>query len=216
VGLAVHAGPPRELQGALEVVEIPVNHRHVAERGRHILRLADPRQLRVGPLVQRERLVEPILPIEDVADVAIEARQPEEIPVTFEDGPCLYRRCERVVVAAEGNQALQRAVDGARDVHLVAAPLEQRPCRVVVLQRDVVLSEAERHVAQRPLTLATGGIVLDLVGQPSGRPGEPLGLPQVGSRQPHHFRVQPLDEVGAPELAMPAQQGRAGRGGGTA
>ncbi len=72
--------------------------------------------------VQRERLVEAILPIQDVALIAVEAREAQQVSVALEDGARLLRGGERFVVAAEGDETLQRAVERARDVHLPSQP----------------------------------------------------------------------------------------------
>ena len=69
----------------LEIVEARVGHRHVAQRRRDVLRLAQLRELLVGAAIKSDRFVEAVLPVADVPDIAVEARQPQPVPVALED-----------------------------------------------------------------------------------------------------------------------------------
>ena len=69
---------------------------------------------------KHQRFGEPILPVQDVADVAVEPGEAEHVAVALEDRARLRGRRQRLVVAAEADQALQRAVERARDVDVAA------------------------------------------------------------------------------------------------
>ena len=87
--LAVLARLAVGCEGVLKIVEIPADHRHVAEHGGHVQRLPNPAELFVRSPVLRERLVESILSIQDVAQIAVEPREAQHVPEVLEDGPRL-------------------------------------------------------------------------------------------------------------------------------
>jgi hypothetical protein len=213
VPLAVLASLGVGSESFLKIVEIPAHHGHVAEHGGYVLRFSYPGELFVCPAVLHERLVQPILSIQDIAQVAVETREAQQVSIPLEDCTRLLYRGERFIVSSEGNEALQRAVERAGDVHLPSQTVEQHPCGVVVLQRVLVFPEAVRDVTRGSESLRPRAVVVELVGDPPGCPRKPVCLMQVGFHQAHDVRVQALDDRGIPELLVPAKKARARRGG---
>ena len=75
VTVAIRPGGVVRLQRAGEIPEIDLTERHVAEHRRDVRRLADRGKLLVRAAIERQRLLEPILPGLDVGDVAVETSQ---------------------------------------------------------------------------------------------------------------------------------------------
>ena len=194
------------LHRVVETVEADLHDRHVAERGRHVLRLADAGQLLVRAFVQHERFREAVLPVQDVADVAVEPGEAELVAVAFVDRARLGGPRQRLVVAAEADQALQRAVQRARDVDVAAQAEKHRPRRLVMFQRLRILAARVMDVTDGAQALRAARLVTKLLGNPERGPGEAVGAIEVGARQPHDAGIEPFDDGRVPELLVAAQE----------
>ena len=64
-------------ESAREIVQADLAHGQVAQGHRDVVRLADGGEGGAGPLVEGEGLRELIPPVVEVADVGVQARQPE-------------------------------------------------------------------------------------------------------------------------------------------
>ncbi len=164
------------------------------------------RELLVRALVERQRLVEPVLAAQDVGDVAVETRQAERDPVSLEDQSRLPGRRERLLVPAEGDETLQRAVQRARHVHVPSRAPKQLHRRVVVFQGLVVLAADEPDVTGGSQALRPAAVVVELVGDPSRRVRQAVGPLQVDPRQPHDAGVQVFDDGRLPELRCAGEE----------
>src|SRR6185436_19335884 len=117
-------------------------------------------------VIVRQRLVEPILAAQDVAHVAVETRQSELDTVLLEDQPRPPGPRERLLVLAQGNEALKRAVERPRHVHVPSRAPEQLCRRAITLQRLPVLTADVPHVTGCPQALCPAAVVVELVGHP--------------------------------------------------
>ena len=108
----------------------------------------------------------PILPVQDVAGVAVEPGEAEQIAVALVDRARLRGRRQRLVVAAEADQALQRAVQRARDVDVAAQAEKHVSRRVVMLQRLLVLAPRVMDVTDGAQALRAARLVTELLGDP--------------------------------------------------
>ena len=162
-----------------------------------------------------ERLVEPILAVEDVARRCCRAAP----------GPAGSRGARRwsAPARAEANASSYRP----REIRLCSAPLsvratstsrptpaKQRHRGVVVLQRVAVFPAAERDVTQRPAGSAPrepSSSSLSATHVAALR--QPLGLLQVGPREPHDVRRTAARRRRGPRARDAAQKARARRGG---
>ena len=197
------------LQRAGEVTEIDLTEGHVAQDGRDVLRLADRGQLLVRAAIQRQRLVEPILPGHDVGDVAVETSQIDGRAVLLEERSCFCGGRQRLVIPAEGDETLKCAIQRPRPIHF-SARLPKQPCRgLVLLERGRVFALKEPDMPGRPQALRPGAGVVELVRNPSRRARQAVGSLQVDPRHPHDARVEVFDDGRIPELSVPQQERRA-------
>ena len=132
--------------------------------------------------------------------------------MALEDRARLRGRGQRLVVAAEGDQALQRAVQRARDVDVAAQVAKERARRLVMFQRLRVLAPRVMDVTDGAQALRAARLVIELLGNPVRGAGEAVGALEVGARQPHDAGIDAFDDGRIPELPVPAQKGRARAG----
>ena len=102
------------LQRSRKFVQADQAHGHVVQRHRHVFPIFVLGKRFVGALVIGDGLLETILPVKDVADVVIQARQPPPFADLRENLPRAFRRGKRAIVFAKKNQRLNRTAQRAR------------------------------------------------------------------------------------------------------
>ena len=112
------------------------------------------------------------------------------------------RRRERLVVPAQGDQALQRAVQRARHVD-VASQRAETASRAAwwCCNATLVLAPGVMDVTDGSQALRAAALVIELLGDPLRRLRQALRAVQVGPRQPHDAGVQPFDDGRRPRAA---------------
>ena len=115
-------------------------------------------------------------------------------------------RGERLLVLAEGNQALKRAVQRPRHVHFPSRAPEQLRRRVVVFQGLVVLAADEPDVTDGSQALRPAAVVVEFFGHPCRRLRQAVRPLHVDPRQPHDTGVQAFDDGRLPELRCAGEE----------
>src|SRR5687767_2695694 len=114
----------------------------------------------------------------------------------------LSGRGERLLVLAEGNETVKRAVQRPRHIHVPSRSAKQLHRRVVVFQGLAVLAADESDVTSGPPAMRPGAVVVNGFGQPGRRLRETVGALQVAPRQPHDAGIYAFDDGGVPELLV--------------
>ena len=116
--LAVGPGFLIGFQCPRKIIQADVADGQIAECDGSILRFALGTEFVKGTLIEFECLFKAILAIKDIAQVAIETRQSQPVPVSFENLPSVRSAFEGFVILAQINEGLQRTAERDRGIKL--------------------------------------------------------------------------------------------------
>src|SRR5262249_40692660 len=138
---AQFAGSFVGVQGLCIVIQHDLANSNVVESRDNSLNIPIRQQLRIGPFVALECLTEPVLPMEEVADVDLKASKAGDVARSKKDFPCMVRCSVRSIILAQQDERLNRTAQGASGFNRVTHLLKQRDrssmefgCRPILAQ----------------------------------------------------------------------------------
>src|SRR5260370_36660915 len=125
------SGPLIAIQRSGKIIHTDQADGHVAERHRQAFGILKGQELLIGALIVRQRLLETVLAMEDIADVVLEARQPPPLPHARKNCPRLFGKSNGAIVFSQQDEGLERCAQRAGFFWLVVQSLKDAERSVV-------------------------------------------------------------------------------------
>src|SRR5262249_24778986 len=146
-------GQPVGFFSAWEVMQADVADRQISEHRGQIKRLSALQKLAISALIELNGLLEAVLPVIDVSDVAVQARHAHAVFISMEDRAGGLSQFEGAFVLPVINPAVQRAADGASVIDITTGLLKDRQRLLILLNGRFVFAGEVKNVSHGASTL---------------------------------------------------------------